>query len=192
MPGHREGTFEPRLISKHERRFTGFDDKILALYARGMTVRDIQGILAEMYAVEVSHDLISTATDGDRRGGDRVAKPAARADVSGGRSSSRCASRFATRRRCRSKAIYVALAVLPDGDAATSLGLWIEQTEGAKFRMKVFTRPENVAAARTSCRGRPMASTGMSDALAAVFPDDDAADVHRASDSPQPRLRELA
>jgi putative transposase len=54
---------EPRFIPKHERRFTGFDDKILALYARGMTVREIQGFVAEMYAVEVSPDLISTVTD---------------------------------------------------------------------------------------------------------------------------------
>src|SRR4029434_139363 len=51
-------------IGKHERRFAGFDDKILALYARGMTVREIQGFLAEMYGVEVSPDLISTVTDG--------------------------------------------------------------------------------------------------------------------------------
>jgi transposase-like protein len=63
-PRDREGSVEPRFIPKHERRFTGFDDKILALYARGMTVREIQGFLAEMYAVEVSPDLISTVTDG--------------------------------------------------------------------------------------------------------------------------------
>src|SRR5215468_4009283 len=63
VPRDRDGTFEPRLIGKHERRFTGFDDKILALYARGMTVREIQAFLAEMYAVEVSPDLISTVTD---------------------------------------------------------------------------------------------------------------------------------
>jgi putative transposase len=63
VPRDRDGTFEPRLIAKHERRFTGFDDKILALYARGMTVREIQAFLAEMYAVEVSPDLISTVTD---------------------------------------------------------------------------------------------------------------------------------
>ena len=63
VPRDREGTFEPRLIAKHERRFTGFDDKILALYARGMTVREIQGFLADMYGVEVSPDLIRTVTD---------------------------------------------------------------------------------------------------------------------------------
>src|SRR4051812_39569917 len=56
VPRDRAGTFEPRLIGKHERRFTGFDDKILALYARGMTVREIQGFLADMYGTEVSPD----------------------------------------------------------------------------------------------------------------------------------------
>jgi transposase-like protein len=64
VPRDREGTFEPRLIGTHERRFTGFDDNVLALYARGMTVREIQGFLADMYGVEVSPDLISTVTDG--------------------------------------------------------------------------------------------------------------------------------
>jgi transposase-like protein len=63
VPRDREGTFEPRLIVKHERPFTAFGDKILALYARGMTVREIQVFLAEMYAAEVSPDLISTVTD---------------------------------------------------------------------------------------------------------------------------------
>src|SRR5262249_17463962 len=63
VPLDREGTFEPQLIPKHERRFTGLDNKILALYARGLTVREIQAFLHEMYAVEVSPDLISTVTD---------------------------------------------------------------------------------------------------------------------------------
>jgi putative transposase len=63
VPRDRAGSFEPVLIPKHERRFTGFDDKILALYARGLPVREIQQFLHEMYAVEVSPDLISTVTD---------------------------------------------------------------------------------------------------------------------------------
>jgi len=63
VPREREGTFEPQLIGKHERRFTGFDDKIIAMYARGMTVREIQAFLAEMYAVDVSPELISSVTD---------------------------------------------------------------------------------------------------------------------------------
>src|SRR5688572_18802075 len=64
VPRDRDGSFEPRLIGKHERRFTGFDDKVIALYARGLTVREIQAFLREMYAVDVSPDLISTVTDG--------------------------------------------------------------------------------------------------------------------------------
>jgi putative transposase len=63
VPRDRQGTFEPQLIGKHERRFMGFDDKIIALYARGLTVREIQAFLLEMYAVDVSLDLISTVTD---------------------------------------------------------------------------------------------------------------------------------
>ncbi len=63
IPRDREGTFEPQLIGKHERRFTGFDHKIVAMYARGMTVREIQAFLNEMYSVEVSPDLISRVTD---------------------------------------------------------------------------------------------------------------------------------
>lgn len=59
----RDGSFEPLLIGKHERRFTGFDDKIIALYARGMTVREIKAHLQEMYAVEVADGLISEVTD---------------------------------------------------------------------------------------------------------------------------------
>lgn len=63
IPRDRLGSFEPQLIGKHERRFTGFDDKIIAMYARGMTVREIQAFLSEMYAVDVSPDLISSVTD---------------------------------------------------------------------------------------------------------------------------------
>jgi transposase-like protein len=63
VPRDREGTFEPQLIGKHERRFTGFDDKVIALYARGLTVREIQAFLKEAYAVDVSPDLIRAVTD---------------------------------------------------------------------------------------------------------------------------------
>src|SRR5437879_827780 len=63
VPRDRDGSFEPRLIAKHERHFSGFDDKIIALYARGLTVREIQAFLGEMYAVDVSPDLISRVTD---------------------------------------------------------------------------------------------------------------------------------
>ena len=63
MPRECEGSFEPQLLGKHERRFTGFDDKIISMYARGMAVRDIQGFLAQMYSVDVSADLISSVID---------------------------------------------------------------------------------------------------------------------------------
>jgi putative transposase len=63
VPRDRDGAFEPQIIGKHERRFTGFDQKIVAMYARGMTVREIQGYLAEMYGTDVSPDFISKVTD---------------------------------------------------------------------------------------------------------------------------------
>jgi putative transposase len=167
VPRDREGTFEPRFIPKHERRFTGFDDKILALYARGMTVREIQGFLAEMYAVEVSPDLISTVTD------------AVVAEVSAwqGRPLEPMypvvffdALRVKIRDEAtvRSKAVYLALAVLPDG-SRDILGIWIEQTEGAKFWMRVFTDLKT-----RGCHDILIAVTdglkGMSEALGAVYP----------------------
>src|SRR5512138_2693240 len=168
VPRDREGTFEPQLIAKHERRFTGFDDKILALYARGMTVREIQGFLAEMYAVEVSPDLISTVTDGivaevtawQSRPLERL-YPVVFFDA--------LRVKIRDEATVRSKAIYLALAVLPDG-TRDILGLWIEQTEGAKFWMKVFSDLK-----ARGCRDILIAVTdglkGMSEALAAVFPE---------------------
>jgi putative transposase len=167
VPRDREGTFEPRLIAKHERRFTGFDDKILALYARGMTVREIQAFLADMYAIEVSPDLISTVTD------------AVVAEVTAWQSRplepmypvvffDALRVKIRDEATVRSKAIYLALAVLPDGSREI-LGLWIEQTEGAKFWMKVFTDLKT-----RGCQDILIAVTdglkGMSEALAAVYP----------------------
>ena len=167
VPRDRAGTFEPRLIAKHERRFTGFDDKILALYARGMTVREIQAFLAEMYAVEVSPDLISTVTDAVM---DEVAAWQTRPLEAMYPLVFFDALRVKIRDEAtvRSKAIYLALAVLPDGSREI-LGLWIEQTEGAKFWMKVFSDLQ-----ARGCRDILIAVTdglkGMSEALAAVFP----------------------
>ena len=136
VPRDRESSFEPQLIGKHERRFTGFDDKIIAMYARGMTVREIQGFLAEMYAVDVSPDLISSVTD------------AVMSEITAWQSRPLesmypvvffDALRVKIREDAvvRSKAVYLALGVLPDG-SRDILGIWIENTEGAKFWMKVF------------------------------------------------------
>lgn len=168
VPRDREGTFEPQLIGKHERRFTGFDDKVIALYARGLTVREIQAFLKEMYAVDVSPDLISAVTD------------AVVAEVTAWQSRPLepmypvvffDALRVKIRDEAvvRSKAVYLALAILPDG-SRDILGIWVEQTEGAKFWMKVFTDLKT-----RGCQDILIAVTdglkGMSDALNAVFPD---------------------
>ena len=167
VPRDRQGTFEPQLIGKHERRFTGFDDKIIAMYARGMSVREIQKFLAEMYAVEVSPDLISRVTDAvveevtawQSRPLEPV-YPVVFFD----------ALRVKIREDAvvRNKAVYLALAVLPDG-TRDILGLWIENTEGAKFWMKVFndlkTRGvEDILIAVTD------GLKGMPEALEAIFP----------------------
>jgi transposase-like protein len=167
IPRDRDGTFEPQLIPKHTRRFTGFDDKILALYARGMTVREIQAFLAEMYDVEVSPDLISTVTDGIL------------AEVTAWQSRplepmypvvffDALRVKIRDEATVRSKAIYLALGVLPDG-TRDILGIWIEQTEGAKFWMKVFADLK-----ARGCHDILIAVTdglkGMPEALAAVFP----------------------
>src|SRR5439155_9091428 len=129
VPRDRAGTFEPQLIGKHERRFTGFDDKILALYARGTTVREIQAFLHEMYAVEVSPDLISTVTDAiveevtawQARPLDRVYAvvffDALRVKIR-------------DEGVVRSKAIYLELGVSTDGSRQVQ-GWWLEETEGS-------------------------------------------------------------
>ena len=136
VPRDRDGSYEPILIPKHERRFTGFDDKIIAMYARGMTVREIQGFLAEQYGTEVSPEFISTVTD------------EVMAEVMAWQARPLepmypviffDALRVKIREDAvvRNKAIYLALGVLPDGTRDV-LGIWIEQTEGAKFWLKVF------------------------------------------------------
>lgn len=136
VPRDREGTFEPRLIPKHERRFAGFDDKIVSLYARGLTVREIQAHLAELYAVEVSPDLISSVTDAVveevTAWQNRPLEPMYPVVFFD-------ALRVKIREDgvVRNKAIYLALGVLADG-SRDILGLWIENTEGAKFWLKVF------------------------------------------------------
>jgi transposase-like protein len=167
VPRDRAGTFEPQLIGKHERRFTGLDDKVLALYARGLTVREIQAFLAEMYAVDVSPDLISTVTD------------AVMAEVSAWQTRPLEALypvvffdalrvKIRDEGLVRSKAVYLALGVLADG-TRDILGVWIEQTEGAKFWMKVFTELKT-----RGCEDILIAVTdglkGMTEAIEAIYP----------------------
>ena len=167
VPRDREGSFEPLLIPKHERRFTGFDDKIVAMYARGMTVREIQGFLAEQYATEVSPEFISSVTD------------AVLAEVGAWQARPLepmypvvffDALRVKIREDAvvRNKAIYLALGILPDG-TRDILGLWIENTEGAKFWMKVFNdlKTRGVADMLIAVTD---GLKGIGEALGAVFP----------------------
>ncbi len=135
VPRDRAGSFEPILIPKHERRFTGFDDKIIAMYARGMSVREIQGFIAEQYGTEVSPDFISSVTD-EVMAEVRLGRPPAGADVSGG--VLRCAAGQDPRGRRRAQQGDVPGAGHPGRRPRDMLGLWIEQTEGAKFWLKVF------------------------------------------------------
>jgi transposase-like protein len=166
-PRDREGSFEPLLLPKHARRFTVFDDKIVALYARGLTVREIQAYLIEIYGTEVSPQLISTVTDG------------VLAEVTAWQSrplEAVYAVVFFDALRVkirednvvRNKAVYLALGVRRDGTREI-LGLWIETTEGAKFWMKVFNdlRTRGVLDILIAVTD---GLTGMPTALEAVFP----------------------
>ncbi len=136
VPRDRAGTFEPRLIAKGQTRFDGFDDKIISLYARGLTVREIQGHLAELYGTEVSPDFISKVTDAvldevrdwQSRPLDPV-YPVVFFDA--------LRVKIRDEGTVKNKAVYVALGLNPAGDKDV-LGLWIEQTEGAKFWLKVM------------------------------------------------------
>jgi putative transposase len=167
VPRDRTGSFEPLLIPKHERRFTGFDDKIVAMYARGMTVREIQAFLGEQYGTEVSPDFISSVTD------------AVISEVTAWQSRPLeplypvvffDALRVKVREDAvvRNKAIYLALGVLPDGTREV-LGLWIENTEGAKFWLKVFNDLKTCGVADILIAVTD-GLKGIGEALGAVFP----------------------
>jgi putative transposase len=137
IPRDRAGTFEPQLIPKHQRRLPGFDAKVLALYARGLTVREMQAHLEELYGVDVSPDLISTVTDAVLEEVTewqsrplRPLYPVIFFDA--------LRVRIRDEGTVRAKAVYLALGVAPEGTKEI-LGLWIEQTEGAKFWLRVMT-----------------------------------------------------
>jgi putative transposase len=141
VPRDREARFDPVLIGKYQRRLPGFDDKVISLYARGMSTREIQGHLEELYGAEVSPQLISTVTDGVlAEVADWQARPlepmypvvffdALRVKVRDEGS-------------VKNKAVYLALGVRPDG-LKEALGLWVEQTEGAKFWLRIMNELRN-------------------------------------------------
>jgi putative transposase len=136
VPRDRQATFDPQLIAKYQRRFPGFDAKVVSMYARGMSTREIQGHLRELYGIEVSPDLVSAVTDAvlDEIAAwqDRPLEPLYPLVVFD-------AIRVKVRDEgtVRNKAVYVALGVRPDGTKEV-LGLWIEQSEGAKFWLRVM------------------------------------------------------
>jgi len=140
-PRDRNSTFEPVILPKGETRFTGFDDKIISMYARGMTTRDIQGHLQEIYGIDVSPALISQVTDAvseevllwQNRPLDEV-YPIVYLD----------AVRIKVRHESRviNKAVYLAIGINMDGIKEV-LGMWISENEGAKFWLQVVTELKN-------------------------------------------------
>jgi transposase-like protein len=168
VPRDRAGEFEPQFVRKGQRRFGGFDQKIIAMYAQGMTVREIQRFLEEQYHVEVSADLISTVTDSVLEDvvewQSRPLEPlypvvffdALRVKIR-------------DEGAVRNKAVYLALGIQRDGTKDV-LGLWIQQSEGAKFWLGVMNELKNrgvqdvLIAVVDGLKGFP-------DAITAVFPE---------------------
>jgi putative transposase len=137
VPRDRNGDFEPQLVTKRQRRLEGFDDKVIALYARGMTTREIQGHLKELYGTEVSPALISSVTDSvldDVKAWQSRALSAVYPIVY------LDAIHVKMRRsgRVESCAVYLALAVNLEGNKEL-LGLWVGEAEGSKFWLSVLT-----------------------------------------------------
>src|SRR6266566_1996530 len=140
-PRDRAGTFEPKIVAKGQTRFTGFDDKIISMYARGMSTREIQGHLEEIYKMDVSPTLISNVTEAvmeevkswQNRPLDAV-YPIVYLDA--------LVVRIRETGHVRNKAIYVVIGVNMQGNKEV-LGLWAGQAEGAKFWLQVLTEMKN-------------------------------------------------
>ena len=188
VPRDRNGTFEPKLIKKHQRSFNGFDDKILSMYARGMSVRDIQAHLAEIYGTEISPDLISRVTDAvvdevqtwQARPLDSV-WPIVFLDA--------LVIKVRDQGVVQNKSAYIALGMGVDGHKEV-LGIWLESTEGAKFWLKVISELKNrgvqdiLIACCDGLKGFPSGHRGR-------VSEDGRANVHRAHDSQLHALRRL-
>lgn len=168
LPRDREGSFEPRIVPKHARSFDGFDEQILALYAGGMTTRDIQRHLRELYGVEVSEGLVSEVT-GSIQDDVRAwqSRPLEELYVVVYLDAMRVAIR--DQQVVRKKAVYVAVGVTLEGERDV-LGLWIEKTEGARFWTSVLTdlRNRGVKDVLFVCTD---GLSGFPEAIDAVFPE---------------------
>src|SRR5215469_11701789 len=166
-PRDRNGSFDPQIVAKGQTRFTGFDDKILSMYARGMSTREIQGHLEEIYGVEVSPTLISNVTDAvieevrawQSRPLDKL-YPIVYLDA--------LMVKIRENGQVQSRAIYVAIGVKMDGWKEV-LGLWVSDNEGAKFWLQVLTEMRNrgVADVFIVCID---GLKGFPEAIEAVFP----------------------
>jgi putative transposase len=167
IPRDRAGTFEPQFIQKGQTRFNGFDSKILSMYARGLTTRDIQAQLHELYGVEVSPTLISNVTDAvidevrawQARPLDQV-YPVIYFDA--------LVVKIRVDKQVVNKAIYLALAINMDGEKEL-LGMWCNAAEGAKFWLSVLTELKNRGVQDVlicCCDGL----TGFPAAIEAVYP----------------------
>jgi len=168
VPRDRQASFDPQLIAKYQRRFPGFDDKIVSMYARGMSTREITGHLRELYGIDVSPDLISAVTDAVL---DEVAVWQTRPLEAAYPLVFFDALRVKVRDEglVRNKAVHIALGVRADGSKEI-LGLWLEQNEGAKFWLRVMNELKNrgvedvLIAVVDGLKGFP-------DAILAVFPE---------------------
>jgi putative transposase len=168
VPRDRHSSFDPQLIAKYQRRFPGFDDKIISMYARGMSTREIVGHPRELYRIDVSPDLISTVTDAVL---EEIAAWQARPLEAIYPLVFFDALRVKIRDEglVRNKAVHIALGVRADG-AKEILGLWLEQNEGAKFWLRVMNELRNrgvediLIAVDDGLKGFP-------DAIQAAFPD---------------------
>jgi len=168
IPRDRQASFDPQLIAKYQRRFPGFDEKIVSMYARGMSVREISGHVRELYGIDASADLISTVTDAVL---EEVAAWQARPLEPIYPLVFFDALRVKIRDEgvVRNKAVHIALGVRADGTKEV-LGLWLEQTEGAKFWLRVMNELRNrgvedvLLAVVDGLKGFP-------EAILAVFPD---------------------
>ena len=168
IPRDRHGRFDPALIAKYQRRFPGFDEKIIALYARGMSTRDIQGHVGELYGVTISPDLVSVVTDSVI---DEVRAWQSRPLESVYAVVFFDALRVKIRDEglVRNKAVYLAIGMRCSGHKEV-LGLWIEQTEGAKFWLRVMNELRSrglndiLIAVVDGLKGFP-------DAITSVYPD---------------------
>jgi putative transposase len=166
-PRDRNGTFEPQIVGKRQTRWVGFDEKVIALYARGLTVREIQGHLAEIYGTDVSPDLVSKITDAvleDVKAWQtrplEALYPIVYLDA--------LVVKIRDGQAVRNHACYLAIGVNCDGDRDV-LGIWFQKTEGAKFWLQVLTdlKTRGVSDVLVCCVD---GLTGFPEAIEAVFP----------------------